>query len=245
MLLRRALVMIILSMGICANAFASDKIPNIAFLQFVDNTQYSKLNTKDIVSELLLNELVELDGINIVEHGVIQEALEEEKYLNKDSSIMENAAESGDFAALIENQNIVDISYTKPGDFLPLDSVKLIGDKYFADYILHGAINYLGTEEEVNSDLMPIIGLQKIKFSLAATIVVRLVDVQTGQVVWICKSTGVGKSRRYDAGFIHAGASGFNAAMYDEALAVAAQNVAKELEASIKNKKLILRNWSR
>lgn len=231
----------VLLMCFCGNTFALESLSNIAFLQFVDNTQYSQLNTRNVLSELLLNELIELDDINIVEHGVIKEALEEEKYLNNDNTLMNNAAENGDFAFLLENQKHFNIDSTNPGDFIPLDSVKRIGDKYCADYLLHGTINKLGTEEEIHTELMPIFGLQKVKLYLTAEATVRLIEVKTGRVVWICKSIGVGKERKYDAGIISAGVDGFSATMYDEALADSARNIAKELNKAIEEKRLILR----
>lgn len=231
----------VLLMCFCGNTSALESLPNIAFLQFVDNTQYSQLNTRNVFSELLLNELVELNDINIVEHGVINEALEEEKYLNNDNTLMNNAAENGDFAFLLENQRHFNIYSTKPGDFIPLDSVKRIGNKYCADYLLHGTIDKLGTEEEIHTEFMPIFGLQKVKLYLTATTTVRLVEVKTGKVVWICKSIGVAKDRKYDAGIFSAGADGFSATMYDEALADSARNLAKELNNAIEKKQLILR----
>lgn len=241
MFLKKICKIAVLLMCFCGNTSALESLPNIAFLQFVDNTQYSQLNTRNVFSELLLNELIELNDINIVEHGVINEALEEEKYLNNDNTLMNNAAENGDFAFLLENQRHFNIYSTKLGDFIPLDSAKRIGEKYCADYLLHGTIDNLGTEEEINTELMPIIGLKKVDYYLTATATVRLVEVETGKVIWLCKSCGVAKDRKYDAEIISAGADGFNATMYDKALAESAHNIAKELDKFIKDKRVVLR----
>lgn len=240
MIIRKIFGMLVLLMCFSSNSFAAESPPNVAFLQFVDRTPYQQLNTGNVVSELLLNELIGLDEINIVEHGIIKEALEEEKNLNNNSSRRAEAAEKGDFAMLLENQRQFNIGSTKVGDLIPLNSVKRIGDKYGADYLLHGTIFKLGTEEE--TEVVPVFwGIQKTKLYLTATAIVRLVEVETGQVVWIYQGTGKAVDRKYDAAIVSAGAEGFNATMYDKALAECAQVIAKELDKNIKGKRLVLK----
>lgn len=240
-MLKKIVVLMVLLLSICSTSFSASASINVAFLKFVDKTPYTKLNTGNIVSELLLNELIGFESINIVEHGIIQEALEVENRLNKDQTSMSAAAENNNFAFLLESQNRKAISETVQGDFLPVDDIKFIGDKYGADYILHGTIDYLGSRKEIKTDWVPIVGLEKTNFVLDITSTVRLINIKTGEVVWVHKEKNTSKDRKFDIGSLSAGADKLNATLYDELLAKVSQNMAKALSKDIKSKKLVLR----
>lgn len=226
------------------SVFAADEIPNVAFLRFVDNTKYTNIHTGAIVSELLLTDLIDNPYIKIIEHGVMNDAIEAEGKLNNDALLADNAAENEDFAYLIEAQQRKDISKTVRGDFLPIEDVQVLGNKYGADYILHGTIDYLGTSETINSDLVSVIGLEKTTFSLIVVATVRLIDTQTGEVIWAYRKQGASKDKKYDTSIISIGVKGFNATLFDEAIEKLSKCFAEQLQKDLETKKLILKKGS-
>lgn len=222
-----------------AAAFAQN-IPKLAFLNFVNKTQYKQMAPEKIFSELLLSELVNFQEIYIVEQRILDESLEAQNRLNKSSSSMEKATDSGDFAFLIESQQRKEVSQTVKGDFLPLEDIKFLGEKYGVDYILHGTFDFIGSKKEIKTDLVPIIGVEKTKFSVLALGTVRIIDVSNGEVVWAYRDKGVANDRYYSSNAAKYGTTGFNTAMIDEAMTKMTQNIAKQLNACLKDKSLVL-----
>lgn len=235
-----AIILMLMIISFPVRTVASE-LPRMAFVNFVNNTQFKQMAPEKIFSELLMSELINFQEIYFVEQNILNESLEAQDRLNKGSASMEKAAESGDFAYLIESQERKEVSQTVKGDFLPLDDVKFIGEKYGVDYILHGTFDFIGAKKEIKTDLVPIIGVEKLKFSILALGTVRIIDVSNGEVVWVYRDKGIANDRYYSSKIVKYGTKDFNTAMVDEAMLKMTQNIAQKLNACLKDKSLILK----
>lgn len=213
----------------------------MAFLDFVNNTQYKTVNSEQDLAELLLADLIDLKEVYFVEQRVLKDTIEAQDRLNKGYVSMDKAAENQDFVYLLESQSRKEISQTVKGDFLPVEDVQIIGKRYGADYILHGTMDFLGSQKEIKTDLVPLLGVEKTKFKIIAVGTLRVIDARNGEVVWVCRDKGISIDRHYSSDKLSIGYTSFSEPQVTEALIDLSKNLAKNMKKSIKDKKLALK----
>ena len=231
------ILLCMLIVPICARANGHN---SVVFLTFSDNTEYKQIKSHEILSEYLLSRMCELSNFNVMEQGVDIEVFEIEKKLNVDNDNIKEAKEKDDFEFLM-NAHENSIHKKQAGQFLPEEFITKIGKKYNADYIFHGSVEYLGADVEVDTSLVPIIGVEKTKPYLIAVAFVRLIDATNGQVVWTCQAFGKAKDHLYTGKGIRLGTGELNSQLFYEAIDKTSEEIIKLLQKDLKKGRLVLK----
>ena len=211
---------------------------NIVFMTFSDNTTYKKINSPQIFSEYLLNDILDLEEINLVEHSYDEKTLKLEKRLTSNESVAKEAIAQNDFASMF-NLGENDINQKNVGDSVPLEDAKIMGKKYAVGYILHGSVDSLSSGIKETSALS--IGVTERNPYIEAVVTARIVDTQDGKVIWSKSVKGIGKDSYISTKHISAGTSELNSELFYEALEKASKKLVKELAKDLEKGKLKLR----
>lgn len=128
---------------IFSTVHAATRSISMVFLTFSDSTPYSEMKTNEIIDDYLLEELLNLKNVRVMERRVIKEALDAERKLSLSAKDVDEVVANNDFATVFAAADN-NLNEKIRGDYVPVKQTKLIGQKYHADYILHGTIEYLG-----------------------------------------------------------------------------------------------------
>lgn len=212
-------------------AFAAEKrvnpVPTVV-LGFVDNTLYSEINTAKMAGELLLTELFDCKYLALVERFPIEAELNAEDRLNVTEEKKWEAVDNQDFGYLFQMKDR-DMNKKGCGDFVPKEETRVIGDKYKADYLVHGTVEFLGTGVATDENLKYFTGISRTTPYLSAGIAVRLIQANTGQVVWAKSIRGVSKDNYIEYKGIGAGTKKLNSELFRKAVQRACEITRREL----------------
>lgn len=222
---------------VCGNATGHI---SVVFLTFNDNTEYKQLKAHEILSEYMLSRICELSDFYVIEHSVDIESFEIEKRLNVDNDSIKEAKEKDDFEFLMTAHDN-SIHKKQAGHFLPNELTRTIGTKYNANYILQGSVEYLGADVEIDTSLVPVIGVVKKKPYLVAVAFIRLIDAFTGQVVWTCQAYGKAKDHLYSGKGIRLGTGELNSQLFYDAIDKTSEEIVKLLQKDLKKGRLVLK----
>ncbi len=214
-------------------AFASvQKIKPVTtvVLRFVDNTQYSEINTAKMAAELLLTELFDCQYLALAERFPVEAALNAEDRMNVTVEKEWEAVDNQDFDYLFQMKER-DMNKKGCGDFVPKEETKVIGDKYKADYLVHGTVEFLGTGVATDENLKYFTGISRTTPYLSAGIAVRLIQANTGEVVWAKSIRGVSKDNYIEYKGIGAGTKKLNSELFRKAVQRACEITRRELTA--------------
>lgn len=237
------ILLLILHMGICseiANA-NMNKSNNIVFLSFSNNTKFPNINSQEILSEYLFSRMIDLQEFQVIEHSDDAEVEEIEQRFNINQDKIEEAASNNDFSYLYSAYDN-NINQKQVGQSLPARDIQLIASKYNADYILHGSVDYLGTDVEVDTSLVRVIGIEKTKPYLIAVATVRIIDALDGRVIWTCVTYGKSKDHLYSYKGFSAGTGELHEQLFYDAIDKTSENIVGQLEQDLQSKRLQLRN---
>lgn len=197
-------------------------------LRFVDNTQYSEINTAKMATELFLTELFDCQYLALVERYHVEEALNAENRMNITEDKKWEAVDGQDFDYLFQMKEN-DMNKKSRGDFVPKEETKVIGEKYHADYLVHGTIEFLGTGIASDETLKYFTGISRTTPYLTARIVVRLIHANTGEIVWAKRISGISKDNYYEYKGIGGGTKKLNSELFRKALKNACEITRREL----------------
>ncbi len=208
---------IVLSCLVYSSADAAPKPIKLVFLTFSDVTPYSEMKTNEIIDDYLLEELLNIPFIHVMERRVIKEALDAERKLVLTDKDMKNIVETNDFATVFaEAEN--DLNSKRKGDYIPSKQTKIIGQKYQADYILHGTIEYLGKGKNFMMVPLPHFFVSSQNPYLEAHVFIRMIEASTGEIVWTCREKGVSKDGIYKVKGFTFGTGEFSNQLFVEAM---------------------------
>ena len=219
---------------------SANRYNSVVFITFSDNTEYKQIKSHEVLSDYLLSRMCELSSFYVMEHTADVEAFEIEKKLNVDNDSIREAKEKDDFEFLM-NAHENSIHKKQAGQFLPEEFTKNIGAKYNADYILHGSVEYLGADVEIDASLVPIIGVEKTKPYLIAGAFVRLIAADNGQIVWTCQAYGKAKDHLYSGIGIRLGTGELNSQLFYEAIDKTSEEIIKLLQNDLEKGRLVLK----
>lgn len=233
-------LMALLCVSYLPTSVNANEVSRLVFLTFNDNTEYKQIKSNEIFSEYLLEKICVGKFFTVTEHFMDETVLDVEKNLNSDSYSIKKAKENEDFEFLM---TVHDDSIHKKGagQFLSQELTRTIGEKYNVDYILHGSVEYLGADIEIDTSLVSIAGIEKTKPYLVAVVIVRLIDALSGQVVWTCQAYGKAKDHLYSGRNLKLGNGKLNSQLFYEAIDDVSRKVIDMLEDDIKNGKLVLK----
>ena len=223
-------------LGTCCFAKTS-----MVVLKFDDNTPYESWKTADVMEELIISDLVDFPSIMLVERKE-----------SKETIVIEHIFTGTDISpdrVLNLNNNDIDVIYDnvvgqvsvhRKGDIVNLEYSQYLGRFYQVKYLMHGTIDYLGTSE--SSFMSPI---PKYDFSykapcLDAVVTVRIIESQTGRVVWLCQERGSSKESLWKYQGVEIGSGELNSQLFVEALTKIDKKILKRLDYDLKNGSLKL-----
>lgn len=117
-----------------------------------------------------------------MERRVIKEALDAERKLSLSAKDVDEVVANNDFATVFAAADN-NLNEKIRGDYVPVKQTKLIGQKYHADYILHGTIEYLGKGKNYMMVPLPQFMVSSVNPYLEAWVTVRLIDAQSGKIL--------------------------------------------------------------
>ncbi|MBQ6743401.1 MAG: hypothetical protein IJR05_01425 [Acidaminococcaceae bacterium] len=217
---------------------------NAVLLSFADYTHYDKkMMNKKIMEDKLLEELMYMPEFSIMEHFPVQEALDAEEKFNNPLGAVSKIVDKTDYEAAFEVPDN-DIDSKKEGDVLSPAKTRMIGNKYNADYLVHGTINYM--EKNSKETFIPLknSSLTITNPYLETLVTVRIIKADTGKIVWRRQETAISKENLWEYKDAKrngkVGSGKFNDTMFDKALQKASVKIAKALREDIDAKKVIL-----
>lgn len=197
-------------------------------LQFVDNTQYDEINTAKMAAELLLTELFDCEYLALMERFPVEGVQKAENRLNGTEEAKWDAVANDDFEYLFRMKERK-MKTKGLGDFVEKEETKVIGEKYHADYLIHGTVEFLGTGVATDQTLKYFTGISRNTPYLTAGIAVRLIHANTGKVVWAKRINGISKDNYYEYQGIGAGTKKINSQLFHKAIQNACLITRKEL----------------
>ena len=237
--MRRA-IQVILACVLCffiLPAHAAQKPVSIVFLSFEDNTPYSQMKTNEIIEEYLLEKLLDINSVQVMERMVVKEALDAERKLTISFQDIDEVVANNDFASVFAaSEN--DLSNKTKSEHVSSKQTRIIGEKYHADYILHGTIDYLGKGKSYMMVPLPKFTVSSENPYLEAWVTVRLIKAETGEIVWRRKEKGVSKDSLYGIKGFTFGTGEFSNQLFVEAMKKISKKVAKDLSLDIERKSI-------
>lgn len=225
---------------IFSTVHAATRSISMVFLTFSDSTPYSEMKTNEIIDDYLLEELLNLKNVRVMERRVIKEALDAERKLSLSAKDVDEVVANNDFATVFAAADN-NLNEKIRGDYVPVKQTKLIGQKYHADYILHGTIEYLGKGKNYMMVPLPQFMVSSINPYLEAWVTVRLIDAQSGKILWWRREKGVSRDSLYNIQGFTFGTGEFSNQLFVEAMKKISKKVADSLEKDLEQGKLNLR----
>ncbi len=201
---------------------------------------------------------VQIYNEKILERKIFNDALQSNDYNDffEGANFAENRAQT--------------IATARVGQIIDPDITRGIGKDNNAKYLIHGTIINIGTGNWLSEDLDFISGavssLAQMASSQAGGLLgnglgvlsyvgnvsvtmhgigvqcdLRVIEAETGEIIWSKRVTGVGQSRLINTGFFRFGHSNMSNALYDKAMEKAADKIVAALIADLDSKVLELK----
>lgn len=217
-----------------------------AMLTFSDNTRFYKIGGAGMLSDLVLEKLVTSGKISFKETKPlagesVTQLYDEDGKMYK---IINQCRATGNYNPVFEGRQF-DTAYARSvdlaveGDIVEPELVQQIGRESGVTYLIQGTIdNYgtgkgvdgLGTASMVATMLtgIPIFGLSSDESILGVSCTMRVIEAETGKVVWCKKMYEQASVTSVDMGKLSVGTDEMNSKMYYDAM----DKVAEKLSAT-------------
>ena len=133
-----------------------------------------------------------------------------------------------------------DLNSKTKGDSIPAKNTKVIGDKYHVNYILHGTIDYLGKGKNFMMVPLPHFFVSSINPYLEARVTLRLIEAQTGRIVWSHKERGGSRDSLYNLKDFTFGTGEFSNQLFVEAMKKISKKFAESLADDLEKGRVLL-----
>lgn len=232
-------IMLMLSVVTCfaRPSFAAEERPTVVFLEFVDNSNFKNMNPKEIISSLLLDDLMQLDKFEFVDFQRTQETITAQDNLFAGRTASDNKGGNNFSGLLAAADN--DVTHKEAGEYVSAKDAQIIGRAHNAQYILQGTIDYLGEGIKDTASFLPIaaFGIGAKQSFLEARVTVRMIDTADGKVVWYCSRRGVAKNNSVDFNDLAINSESDSGQLFEEALEKVSKKITKTLFKDIKSGK--------
>lgn len=224
--------------------FATGLPASAVVLSFADNTKYEYIqDNTEIMESALLNELIMLPELSLMERTVINETLAAEEKLNKPLENVSVVVENADFKAAFEAAEN-DASSKAIGDKILPSTTRMLGEKYHADYLIHGTIDYMQKGKKQTFLPLKHSAVDITNPYLETLVTVRLIKADSGAIVWSKQERAVSKeslwSYKDTKHSAKIGSGTFSDTLFHNALEKASIKIVKALREDLKSKKLVL-----
>lgn len=249
-MIHRALKKIVLAIAFAALVMPLSRVSaeaTCAMLTFSDNTRFYKIGGAGMLSDLVLEKLVTSGKISFKETKPlagesVTQLYDEDGKMYK---IINQCRATGNYNPVFEGRQF-DTAYARSvdlaveGDIVEPELVQQIGRENGVTYLIQGTIdNYgtgkgvdgLGTASMVATMLtgIPILGLSSDESILGVSCTMRVIEAETGKVVWCKKMYEQASVTSVDIGKVSVGTDEMNSKMYYDAM----NKVAEKLSAKV------------
>lgn len=215
--------------------------PTCITLKFTDKSKYSDLSTADLLSDLMMETLMNERKFNFKEVRVLDEDVMSELYIKKGNrlKIFNECKEMNDFSKLfnISDFGIEDnkklIHEAKEGDVIFPEIMSELSKQYGINHVLHCTINNIAGSQG-NGTFIPIVnihvdGAKYIKVHAY----IRLIRCQDGKVVWGREIDGQAEKWSGNMSNLSVGDKYPDSSMYYNACNAVVKNFLKELNSEM------------
>ena len=159
-----ALTLLAFSNTIVAPATYADN-PTCVLMKFTDDTRFDRVDSAGMLSELVMEKLVNTGRLNFKETKVINQDIEKMLYKERANELRNarRAMNWGDYNTLFEgpgfNENMAQSMATATvGQIVDPDLTAPIGKNNGAEYLIQGTICNIGTGQWLNTDINAAVG---------------------------------------------------------------------------------------
>ncbi len=165
----KKLISFLFSLGVIALfcqgslAYAAEGSATCVLMKFTDDTRFDRIESNAVLSDLLLEKLLNSGKFNFKETKVIDENMERMLYEERAAEFQNARAaiSAGDFNVLFEGPGYSErwaqnISTASLGQIVSPQITSAIGAQHQADYLIQGTIVNIGTGNWLNEDTMKI-----------------------------------------------------------------------------------------
>lgn len=211
--------------------------PTCITLKFSDRSSYSDLSTANLLSDLLMETLMNERKFVFKEMGILDEDTRSKLY-DKDweqIKLFNDCKNVNDFFSLFTNkdfgvENTKKMIYeAEEGDIIYPEIMSMLGNKYDVNHILHCTINNIGASQGFGTAIpfihVTIDGAKYIQIEAY----VRLINCQDGKVIWGRNIVGQAEKWSGSVSDLSIGSKYPDSAMYYNACNAVVKNFMKEL----------------
>ena len=217
-------------------------------MKFTDNTRFYKIGSAEILSDLITEKLIASGKFSLKESHSIDISAERKLY-EKNASEHDNAKiamETGNLDALFSGEGFnknkagnIDTAVT--GQIVQPELTRAIGEKNGVEYLIQGSIEQFGKATDENGTIGGIAKLvggsvgeifadaQTEKKFLAVAVSIRIIEANTGKVVWDKKIIGQSHVSRLSNDKLAIGNKKLQEETFHKALNEAAENIVKAI----------------
>ena len=227
--------------------------PTCTFIKFSDTSSYSKLDTADLLSDLLVEQIVDNNIFSVKEAKTLNEDANKmyiEDY--EEMNAFKEGESTGNFDAMF-NDSFFGTKKSKKiyeavqGEIVYPDIIKNISSENNVSYIIHGtvkkAVSYDTSsqgEMTFHKWIVDFVGANEKNVEVIAY--VRIIEGDTGKVIWGNDVKGVGSKLNVSVKEFTFGGKHYDSAMYFNAVNKAVENIVKNIQKDIAAGNLILKD---
>lgn len=247
MLKQNFVKVIIASLVVFLNMSMVYATPSCVFVKFSDTSSYSKLDTSNLLSDVLIEKIIN-DNVFSVKETKMLDSDVDKMYID-DYEEMESVKQgeiSGDYSLMFNNASFgkksKKIYESVKGDIVYPEVIKKISLSNDVSYIIHGTVKQAISYEESNTTfktfLVDLIGGKENKVSVVSY--VRIIDGNTGNVIWGNETKGVGDKLKINRKDFTFGGKRYDSAMYYNAVNNLAEKIVEKIKEDIAKGDLVL-----
>lgn len=240
---RKALCMFLICIiGVAYNVSFVEAAPTCIALKFTDETKYSDLSTASLLSDLLMETLINERQFVFKEAGIIDPDIMSRLYdkdykkikLFNECHNVNNYDELFNSSDFGQDTDRIVISKAKEGEIVSPDAINELAQKYGVNHVLQGTITRIVGTQGSGNYILP--ALNKLLGETKYIIVeadIRLIDCKDGKVVWGKHVVGQAEKWSGELSDIQIGSKHPDSAMYYNACNAVAKNFMKELNEAL------------
>lgn len=221
--------------------------PSAVLIKFTDKTRFDKIGSAEILSDLIALKLFDSGKFRLKEARAIDIETERELYDKKsaEKNNIATAMQTGNLDVMFSGEGfnsnkVSSIDAAVTGQIVHPKLTRAIGAKNGVDYLIQGTVEQFGITREVDSSFgtvamiaslagMPGVGIlsgaQTEKNFLGVAVSMRIIEANTGKVVWDKKIVGHSHVTSLSNDKIFIGTAKLHGETFHKALSEAAENI--------------------
>ena len=214
--------------------------PTCVMLTFSNDTRYKNIDSAAVLSDLVMEKLLNSGKFNFTETKVIDADMEDMLYEERALEFKQaaQAANSGNYSVLFEGsgfnaQKAQTIATAQVGQFVSPAITSAIGKQHDAEYLIQGTIVNIGQGDFSDNVHLPrSYGSGRGSFyfyskeaAVGVAVALRVIKAETGEVVWCKDVSAQKKTSLVQIGMFMVGTAKISSGMYSKMMDRAAQKI--------------------